>query len=833
VDDVRTPGPEGPEFHPEMVWADMTLPDGRGLRLVGASDESVLDLAQRIDDAFGVAPESLAHEHPEAPDFDLSEMCGAAEEALTEACGSMSLLDVVCLLSMQLAPNMDDWHESSNTVLDAITLTEVLALAALAENPVATEPDEGYIQPNLDRVRVAAATVVHLAMLDGLAPSLESSEDSPVPMSIVAARLGAHERVVRGRQYGDIASLINEAILTTAQADKALQACLGFTYPQIVAVRSAIHELLRQRSDRLSSTVHTLSAAARSGATPTPERVRTLRKELKALPKTGRELQTVTVSEVADASGLPVPTARAVLDFFSIGPISMTRAQILERFIKGDNPLRSRQLLRTATDAYFVLTEGILLDEIRRVCEAGLTSHQAVWAKYGKARDKTVERLACDAIAGLVGPLAQMHPSLEYRSAETGVDVSATSSDRAKSPLTEADLLCLADGVALCVEAKAGSFRDSSRRGSTLRLKDDLAKTVSSASMQAQRLELLIEANHGLWLKEDIWLDIPRAHEFHHVIVCLDDLGPLALSIDDLLAAEALPAERRPWIVSLHDLLVIQDVLQRPHNFLSYLRRRTTAEAGRWIFATDELDLLMWFVNGGMHFDPDPDRLYARYPQTRPPTSKERKDYLTQGPTIVLTLTDPLDAYMYWRQGVSSHSAPRPERRDLESPLNFLVAHMQEHGVGGWLRAAADLDSFDDETQRRIAAGIGATLARYREDDKFHTITQGAMDDSGRWVTIFAAGPDTKPSRDRLVMYLKAKKHSDGSDRALGVLLDRNGQPVHILWAEGPAGEDPALDRLARQMRLIPPARSPRSLPPRAKKTAQKKYPSKKQPRRR
>jgi hypothetical protein len=92
------------------------------------------------------------------------------------------------------------------------------------------------------------------------------------------------------------------------------------------------------------------------------------------------------------------------------------------------------------------------------------------------------------------------------------------------------------------------------------------------------------------------------------------------------------------------------------------------------------------------------------------------------------------------------------------------------------------------------------------------------MDDTGRWIYICAAGPDTAANREHLRQYVTAKKHLEHANRALGAFLNTDGTPRLTLWIAHPPEDDPDLDALARAMRLIPPDRAPNSIPPKAKR---------------
>jgi hypothetical protein len=286
--------------------------------------------------------------------------------------------------------------------------------------------------------------------------------------------------------------------------------------------------------------------------------------------------------------------------------------------------------------------------------------------------------------------------------------------------------------------------------------------------------------------------------------------------MEALVRGGVLPQTALPWIVSVHDLMVIAELLDRPEQFLAYVRRRTNRDAALWVRAVDELDVVMWFVDGGFYFEPDPDRLHRDHPGGRPPSTKERRTYAGQGRTMVGTLTDPLDAWYYHREGSSWAPADRPTRH-CEPFLRRLVDWLSANGVPGWWRTGADLDSYSTRAQTDLAEGVGNLARMTRSDGRFHTLAFGGVDDTGRWLHVFATGPDTAVNRERLEQYLRVKKHQERADRAMAFFLDSDETPYATFWMGAPPAPDADLDRLAREMRLVPPDRAPRVLPPGAK----------------
>lgn len=798
----------------EVHEALLETADGRRITLVAASEEALMVTAGQID---AYAGQLRPLEPGEEPGENL--IPAIVEHAVhhleTLVCGHDSF-DVMTMLRQYLVPpDLALWSESGSTLGDSWSAAEVVALVLLGLGLPARNPElktsTASIVPDL---MTSAAAVVQLATINGITRYSEASTAgvSPDVMTAMAFRLSSHETTVRGRQYPSIATAINHAVLRTSQTATAFSDHLGFSYDDVIATRDALIDIVGRAHERA---YQALAEAAQASGPPDAA----AQAAVEALFQTPSQLQQVTARQIAGHSGLEPGLVEKVLDRFSVRPDGRTSLDLVRAFVDGRNPMVGAAILAAPHRGYLPLPGAIALDEIRRTCEASVKATSA-WTRYGRARDRAVETLVADTLTALLNNRATVHRNLRYREPQSGHDLSSTSTSHADAPIAEADCLLVLDGVALCVEVKAGDLRPRTRQGGLAQLQGDLVKTVKSAASQADRLRRLIVNHQGLWLDNGAWLDLGDIREIHSLVVCLDDLGPLALCTAELVRADVLPQTHLPWVVSVHDLVVTQHVLNRPEHFLSYLRRRTNRDAALWVTGSDELDLLMWFLAGGFYFVPDPDRIHAEHPGSKPPTARMRREYSQQGRTQVGTFTDPLDAHYYWLDGSSSEEADCPRRGDPPPLLSRLIDSMRQKAVPGWWRVGADLDGYSTRAQEQTAANIANALASSRRDGKFHTFTTGGTDDTGRWVYIFATGPITRESRDHLQQYLAAKKHQEHADRALAVHLNPDGSPRLTLWLAHPPEHDPELDRLARTMRLVPPDRAPDSIPPKAKAKA-------------
>ena len=73
-----------------------------------------------------------------------------------------------------------------------------------------------------------------------------------------------------------------------------------------------------------------------------------------------------------------------------------------------------------------------------------------------------------------------------------------------------------------------------------------------------------------MWSGDGEWIDLAPVAEMHSIIVMLDDMGPLSLSMNELAHKGIIDTEEVPWIVSMHDLVVMSRTVDHPAQFLEF-----------------------------------------------------------------------------------------------------------------------------------------------------------------------------------------------------------------------------------------------------------------------
>ncbi len=531
-----------------------------------------------------------------------------------------------------------------------------------------------------------------------------------------------------------------------------------------------------------------------------------------------------SAAQVADRSGLSIPVVSSVLDLFSVDFKSAEPVEAVISFLEGENPFAEASLVADGSGNYIQLALPIGTDCLRQVVERALKG-TAEFQPYNERRKWVSETMAVRYLERLLGvPVAMV--DMHYFAPKKNVDPALLGVDCVKPTSvgqdTEADALFVIGDVAVCVEVKGSSFSSPVRKGDTARARRDLNATIGSATSQAHRLEDLIKTNGGLWLADRTWLDLSEVREIRSIAICLDDLGPLGTALDALVRGGIITDDKFPWIVSLSDLSTIAVIVDRPSEFLLYLRRRTEPSTSRRFSAVDELDLFMLFLNGGLYLEPDPTLVHELNPATPPPTTAQIRSYERQATAVRVDVhTDALDAWMESKGHPTDQ--PKPSFRSASGLLS-LVDFLHEGHKPGWLRMGADLLNIASKGQIDFLRNIEAIAAKTRTDGAHHSMSTGF---AGAWgfplVIAYTKerGLSVVEAAAGLESYLVAKKHQMRSDRALGILMDDSGRPIGIRYSNDPPREDADLDSLVAEMRLKPlSVRAP--IPPSASRTTKR-----------
>lgn len=779
-------------------------------------------------DAFAKRLERLSQQLPPADSWDqlLAQaplLIQESVEAITRLLTGQDLLNVIELVRRHEIPMVvDDFKESESEQLAAVV--DVVATVALSlgqRHPPAGESEEPR-EDLISQLAQHARNIVYVGIMLAMA-----TRDDPAlgPLRHLAGQLVSHDLVVHGKHYERISRILNQSLLGANGIRTILRRDFGFDLSDVEQVTDAIRDCYQDSFDPLRHSLGRILELMESGKDPSEQERLELSKSLHAALNQPAATSTFTAEDLTSYCDVPPEKIDAILLTFSKPFSSGDPTQETLKLVHGTASLKQVATLRDEDGNHALLhSAGISPEMVRPRLESVLRTKQKSWQSYGRQRDNLVEKLAAKELSQLLGLASPTYEGLKYLTAAAEKDVSTLSADatnpKSMGQIVESDALLLVDDVAVCLEVKAGSLSEKARTGNVQRVAQDLEKTIGAATEQAQRLEELILTNGGIWRDNGKWLDLSAIREVHTVVVCLEDFGPLAIAADTLVRGGILTGSTMPWIVSMHDLILIRELLDSPAQFLLYLRRRTDPAAARLFDASDELDLLMWFLGGGLYFEPDPDEVHDRYPMSGRPSGKDRARYRDQGPIQVGTHTDPLDAWAYYLDGTSSTPAAKPQRSD-DPKIREFVEFLEKDHKPGWLRFGADLLNLSGEGQKALTADVTRVVKAAKRDQDFHSLVQEIV---GQWgyalLFVTASSHGHEESLERLQLYMRAKKYQLKADRALGIHLNDSGEIIAVIYANSPEqDDDDDLSEVVKELGLKRAEGRSRAIPPSARRS--------------
>ncbi len=747
-----------------------------------ASDyfQQVAEAASSVDDVLAVLQANIE----------------SSRRDLAECLRGHDSFDALAFLRLTAGPwDFSEVRESETRIETSQAAQDLVALAFLDMGLPRTPLSGGNSgQPDIGEAMRLAADIVDSACTRALL----QGRRLPQPLGVMAGEFPAYELSVRGRQYESVAAELNTGLFGDVSIRTIVKDALGFNLDEIRAVRAASVGLLNQRlfgaRDRIGDIVQ-------SGVSADAVDARAFLRDLNLMVSECRRFGAVTTADVAELAKVDSTTTKAILDFFSIARPAVGEDSLITSFVRGDRPAPWGCI--SDADEYLILNGFLGEDELRRDIERGLIAGaqtggaaMKAWEKYVRRRAAYSESRAATLLSTLMRGIRPQWKGQKFLGPTVLEDADKLTRDMGPNDPErreyESDLLFVHDGVAICVEVKAGSITDKARGGNAKRLASDLEKTLREGNDQADRLAGLLRNNQGVWLNEHEWINLAPIKEIHSIIVMLDDMGPLSLSMNELALKGIIDTPDVPWIVSLHDLTVLSRTTDCGAQFLEYLRRRRERKLATMVSGADELDLFMWFLNGGMYLEPDPQDIAAQLPLQRPPKAARRRRYNDQPRVRVGTLTDPLDAWFYGMEGLSRIRAPKPTRREEPWVEQYLSAS-ESIKSPGWLRFGADLVGLSGAAQRRIGSQLRQQCHRARGGQRERTLTTHGAGAWGSWLLTLAAIPGGA-SVDHLSHYVDAKQYQTAASRALLVLYRPDGSMFGSRYRGDPEPRTPERD---------------------------------------
>jgi hypothetical protein len=747
--------------------------------------------------------------HEQAAAAARTDLRMAAGEVTRRACG-LDLITVVSSARVDLIMyRAVTGNELSAALLELIAL--VLACRDSRGDVVSSATAESEFMP--PRVVAAARDLLESGSLIVLFESPSADAESAILFYSIQREISLRNLVYPHMLLDTLRGLFSDQAV-----NEDCKAAMGFTGLEAVNVMESLRSLtIKELEERFAR-----MEAARDASLP---HLRSWQRQNKDEPGLPSEEQRSAMQEVVDAlqelttniaqafiidpgavsvrTGYQLPTVEEVLDAFMVKDLADID-ETLDRFFHGDNPLRTAPIVADSEGRRMLVHEALALPAVREVLEARLKA-AGRQATYERHRGAYVEKVAMDLLEGAF-PGAKIYRGFNYFVPDPNADAAQTSPEQFTKRV-EGDGLILIDDVALIIEVKSVALTAEARGGVARRLRGKLRDIVTNAANQATRLRDRINADRRIRLDDSEWIDVSGVREIHTIAVGLEDLSGVTTATALLVAAGVLSPDSIPWTVSVHDLRIVIELLDRPSELLLYLRRRTHPEVTLRFLAVDELDLFLLFLKRGLYVEPDPRQVAQALPWAGPPSAADQRRYATQRREVVDSYTEPMDTWYESQLNLAAPPTDKP-RLTADERLLELVDQIISTKVSGWLSTTTWLLEGSAKAQRTFGRHAARLAKRVRADRRRHTVTHLMGDPSGKHMLLVWAclgqGEDADTAATELMLYLRAKKHQTQAYQAACMLFDPSGKHLlQLLYDNRPTGPNPELDNEAVRLGLV------------------------------
>jgi len=411
-----------------------------------------------------------------------------------------------------------------------------------------------------------------------------------------------------------------------------------------------------------------------------------------------------SVDELAESADVDQAAAQRLLDAFSVGfGARSDRKRWAEdprkAFGTEFETMREHPVVHDGEGLYLPCSSEVLFYGLRDKLTDALKADSKVFQRFDRHRARVLEQRALSALGS----------ALKADWSYGGVKYWLETPDGAKAE-GEVDGVVRADSLVVLVETKAGTLAPSARRTAPARLERGLRDLIEVAATQLDRSAQALPG--GAATRMTVAGDSPLELDFNgvtrvlRVAVTLEDLSGLAPAAWRLQDAGVLPADETvPWIVGIHELELICELVERPAQLVHYVLRRLRGKRQR-LWAMDEMDFFMRYLQNGLFWDDD----------ELGPEGVELGNH-----------TDPLDAWWYARQ--HDTKAPKRPAQKLSVPTRHLLDDIE--GTGGPTRLEAQLMLLElaDSARKRVASGLRRVRTKTEQDGKPHDMTLVVEDD--------------------------------------------------------------------------------------------------------
>jgi hypothetical protein len=432
---------------------------------------------------------------------------------------------------------------------------------------------------------------------------------------------------------------------------------------------------------------------------------------------------TITADDLAAEAGVPLASAKAFLEFFSI---EFGNAPANDPWPRATHQLQSSPLIRFKGDSYFLAAPHLAIWSIKRNLEAVLKKTPgAPWQSYEANRANLVTRKGLEYLTKVM-PSGISYEQLYYTS---------------EGKQCELDGLFIFDRYILLIESKAGSVPDAALRGAPKSIESNLKDLVRDPSQQAARAKRFIETSSPptFYTKSGgvVVIDPSKQYEVVTLALTLESLGVFTSDMESVKQLGLLPQDDISWTLYLPDLKIITEILHQPSQFWHYFQWRRRLAGVNDVLGKDEINWL------GIYLKEGPSDVSC------PPEQR----FLTFS-----TYTTDLDDYFLYVMGQRSKAVRRPQQ-EIPAMMAQVIDAIEAEASHGYTAVTNHLLALTFSERKQFATLVrkqanNPTAVRSMEtsDVSIAIINNGSDADSSEYARTL--GED--PSKPTIILILRS-----------------------------------------------------------------------------
>ncbi len=344
------------------------------------------------------------------------------------------------------------------------------------------------------------------------------------------------------------------------------------------------------------------------------------------------------------------------------------------------------------------------------------------------------------------------------------------------------DVLILSDRKVFIFQCKTKRLSYESRNGVDFeKLKIDFEKGIKESfrqSINAKKYLLSTEFPKVIIDDNEIIIDQSQITKFVLISVTFQSYQNLTTRLANLDDSLDISIENQyPWAISLFDLEILCEILDKPYLFIHYARRRTQIEKTKFKILGDEVDLLGFYLDQGLYFEGD--------------------DFKKLDMMILSGYSDDIDEY-FFKKYETKKNPKKPgmnfskiEKKYIES-INKLKVPFKTDCILRLLDMSNEsretiLNNFELLKKRTIRNGKMQTMSTIMKDRKF-----------GFSFVVLNPDATQKDLYRQLFSYSSMKKYEERCNEWVGIGWIKNNKKLVnlVLYLEGKETYNPIMEEI-------------------------------------